>query len=172
MDDLDRELKLVQLQRERLALEHEMALHGAGKKAKEAAITITEGITFPFKAIGQNFKRRWKVILTILTLSVGIVAGLLWKEHQRRQAQEAIYGERVHAWYAELKQFTNQKCPESTYKCSTANELAYKDPFDQFMAQTTSSLICRQKGLDWVNCSLSAKAEYTRRIPEPRRSND
>jgi hypothetical protein len=171
MDDLDRELKLVQLQRERLALEHEMALHGA-KKAKEAAKTITQGITFPFKAIGQSFKRRWKVLLTILTLSVGIAAGLLWMEHQRQQAQEAIYGERVHAWYAGLKQFTNQKCPEATYTCSTANELAYKDPFDQFMAQTYSSLICRQKGLDWANCSLGAKAEYTKRIPAPRLSND
>lgn len=168
MDDLDRELKLVQLQRERLGLEREMASQVAGSKTKEAAKKITQGITFPFRAIGQSFKRRWKVILTILTLGIGIAAGLQWKDDQKRQAQEAIYGERLNAWHTELKQFTSHKCPEATFTCSTEDVWAQKDPLDSLMAQA----VCNQKGLNWARCSLAARTEFTSRIPEPRLSND
>ena len=47
MDDLDRELKLVQLQRDRLALEREMASHGIGRTTKQITNTIGLALILP-----------------------------------------------------------------------------------------------------------------------------
>lgn len=165
LDDLDRELKLVQLQRERLALEREMAFQGAGNKVKQAAKAITQGITFPFKAIGQSFKNKWKVILTILTVGVGIAAGLQWKDGQERQARMAIYSESINAWNIGFDQFKSQECPETTYACSTSGEWTQKDP-------SIAQYICSRKASDRALCELGAMTEYTRRLPRPFFSND
>jgi hypothetical protein len=165
MDDIDREIKLVQLQRERLALEREMASKDAAGTATKAAKTIIRGITGPFRVISQWLKRVWKIVLTILILAVGIKAGLDWKEGQERKARDAIYIEKMNHWNAGLEKFKNQECPEATYACSTSGEWAQKDP-------SIAQYICSRKAADRALCSLRAMTEYTRSVPKPGISND
>lgn len=90
MDDIERELKLIQLQRERLALERELAVRGVGNSAMHAAGAIAGGVTAPFRALGSAFGRWWKVMLGVLLLLGGIAASLGWKEYQDHEAHRAL----------------------------------------------------------------------------------
>ena len=94
-DDLDRELKLVQLQRERLALEREIASQRKGRAVKNATKSVVQSMTAFFEALGNFFTRWWKGIFAVVLAAVFalgcIGVGVAWIEHKHRQA-EADWG--------------------------------------------------------------------------------
>lgn len=123
MDDLDRELKLIQIQRERLALERELASQGADKSVKKAIKSIWHVISALPKVLGKFLTRWWKVTLTVFFLvfcafaaaTFGFYATSTWKEYQRRQAEEK--NERQEKWWTRAEEYAVTQCG-STFSCT------------------------------------------------------
>lgn len=123
MDDIDRELKQIQLQRERLALKRELersewkantiGIAGRGiSRAILAAYAVFEGM--------RRFVRRlWKLTLVVAVIGASVYGGLMWRE--------GVLQARLDAERAELNKFVAQRCgnldlhdyfvPGYEYKC-------------------------------------------------------
>jgi len=82
MDDIDRELKEIQLQRERLALEREIALKGAAS----AVGSVTKNVAEASKNVRGFLALWWKKILLIAIL-IATAGGALNRmlEYDRQQ---------------------------------------------------------------------------------------
>ncbi|MGK2953484.1 MAG: hypothetical protein ACSLEZ_14025 [Thiobacillus sp.] len=105
MDDLDRELKQVQLRREQLALERELARKRMKERVFDGAIgtaSIGAGSVLRLgRGIFGFIKRWWKWALLVAALSAAILGGIEWNkkveedrkaaEEQRRYAAEANF---------------------------------------------------------------------------------
>ncbi len=149
MDDIERELKLIQIQRERLALERELAIRGAGNSALHAASVAAAGVAAPFRAIGRALGRWWKALLGVL-LVLGSVAGALgWKEYQDREDFRAL----EQRWNVAKEAYSAEQCPELNYSCSNSDASMY---------------LCMSKERDRKICVFGAWSEYMRRFPAPK----
>lgn len=118
MDEIDRELKLVQLQRERLALEREMNTLRIEKTARKAIYAVLHSIADFLRAFGRFIKIWRKEILALViaaAFTVGCVgAAISWKEYKLRQAttsQEKLL-QATQKWEAHRSEYANQKCGE------------------------------------------------------------
>lgn len=160
MDDIDREIKRVQLQREQLALERDQALHGAAGAAQKTAKAFTRGTTGTIKTMGQGFRRAWKGLAIVAVLTLSLAGGLAWVKEQERQEQAELHSRQIEAWGTVRKAFLSKECPEATYVCSTADEWAQKDP-------AIAQYVCGKKASARALCELSASMEYDRRVPMP-----
>lgn len=150
MDELEKELKKVQLlreqlvlEREQLALERELARKGTG-----AAMAA------PFISLGSFFNRRWKILLVLLTTPFVILGGIEWKMQHDRNAQSEINRLKQEHWNIRAERFALQECPEERFACSTAKA---KNTFD--------NLVCAQLDSDRASCKLRAFEEFRRREP-------
>lgn len=151
MDEIEKELKLIQLQRERLALERELTLRGVGATAGAMA----SGVAAPVKSIGRSFVRWWKALALLIALSTLAFGGIAWKQQRDTELSNAAQAEKRNAWNASRDAFIGQECPESRYACSTANST------DLSIAQ----LVCSRLDSDRAFCHLRASGEYARRTP-------
>ena len=117
MDDIDRELKEIQLQRERLALEREIALKGAAS----AVGSVTKNVAEASKNVRGFLALWWKKILLIAIL-IATAGGALnrmleYDRQQKRVAMEAKYARLDAASNA----FAEQQCPEDKFQCSESD---------------------------------------------------
>lgn len=149
MDDIDREIKLVQLQRERLALERELALKGAGSSAKSAVGAIAGGVAAPFRALAGGFVRWRAQIFAVLFFGGLVAASFAWKAHQEETALKAA----EERWNAGASAFVAEQCPESQYACRYSTEDYYA---------------CEVKRSRAKLCELEAWSEHQRRVPRPK----
>ena len=145
-DDLDRELKLVQLQRERLALEREIASQRKGRAVKNATKSVVQSMTAFFEALGNFFTRWWKGIFAVVLATVFalgcIGVGVAWIEHKHRQAEAD--------WGAAASEYATQKCG-AIFVC---DEVTFN---------------CLQEKSRYSACTLRASAEYQNQVPRPRK---
>jgi len=126
VSDVDRELKEIQLQRERLALEREMAMRGAMRGAASAVGSIATGIAAPFKALGGLVTRWWKGILLVAAL-VPVVGGLSeWKIEYDRQQEKVASQAKLARWEAASITYAGEQCPEHKFQCTEAQTEKYE----------------------------------------------
>ena len=128
MDEIDRELKQIQLQRERLALKRDLArsewkantigIAGQGLLRAMAAVrAVAEGI-------GATFKRWWKLAALVTVLGAMVVGGLVWKEGTERAKLVAA----EEKYRAELYEFMALKCGDEVFlkwQCETEASRAF-----------------------------------------------
>lgn len=150
MDELERELKTVQLlreqlvlEREQLALERELARKGTG-----AAMAA------PFISLGSFLSRRWKLLLVLLTTPFVVLGGIVWKMEHDRDAQAEINQLKQKHWNIRAERFALQECPEERFACSTAKA-----------KNTSDDLVCASLDVDRASCKLRAFEEFRRREP-------
>ena len=151
MDDIEKELKLIQLQRERLALERELALRAVGT----AAGAMASGVAGPVKSLGKSFARWWKVLALLAALTAAVFGGIAWKQQRESELWDAARAEKQRAWNAGKDERISQECPESRYSCSTAGST------DPLIAQ----YVCSRLDSDRASCHARAFEEYARRVP-------
>lgn len=143
-DELDREIKLVQLQRERLALAREMAFQGVGGTAKNIGKTIGRAVVDSLSAVWRFFTRWWKVPIYIAIASGCVGAGIAWV---KRSDQEAI-----DRWNAGMNAQL-EACPITEPICGTS--YGYYNCID---GGSSERRICQDK----------ARSKYIERVPKPR----
>ena len=165
--DIDHEIKSIQLQRERLALEREKALHGAAT----AAGSVAAGAFTPFKALARFFVRRSKPIILIATLA-GVCGGaVLWKQERDRERLEAAIADNRKTWEAGTDAFVGGRCPTERFQCDEAPLTAClskaKDIFER--STCVNRLSCSGVKMDRIACESDAKLAY---IEELRASNE
>lgn len=143
MDELDREIKLVQLQRERLALAREMAFQGVGGTAKNIGKTIGRAVVASLRAVWRFSVRWWKVPLYIAIAAGCVGAGVAWVKHSDQEAEDR--------WYAGMHAHL-EACPTAKPVCTGYN---YFDCFDSAE---------RERRM----CQDNARSKYVERVPKPR----
>jgi hypothetical protein len=101
LDEIDIELKRIQLERERLALEREIALRDGIVKAKgvaRVAIGAPVGILFAF---GRLVRRWWVVgVAAVVLIFVAATAVQMYEKAQKEEREAA------------LRSFINSKCEQ------------------------------------------------------------
>ena len=142
-DELDRELKLVQLQRERLALEREIAFQGVGGEAKKIGKAIGRAAATPFIVFWDFLTQWWKAIFTIF-LIVGCIGATVafvkhYQEEKLRLAQER--------WDAKANADAEKECP--SHACSY------------------SAFDCAQSESMRRICTYEAWSRYAEKVPRP-----
>jgi hypothetical protein len=143
MDDLDREIKLVQLQRERLALEREMAFRGIGGTVKNVVQLVGWAVVTPFKGLSRFFARWWRVLFSI-AVAVGCLGAVTaWVTHSQQEAQR-LAEER---WYSKFSAYADKECP--LVACSTSWE-------------------CMEAESKVTTCRLQARSRYEQFVPLPK----
>lgn len=92
MDELDREIKTIQLQRERIALQKELER----QRLKERFIALPDSIFRKLTARARSMARfmyaRWRSIVALVLVSVACLAVVIWREevkYTERQEREA-----------------------------------------------------------------------------------
>jgi hypothetical protein len=100
MDDIDRELKKVQLQRERLALAR------------------TQGRADAVNSIFGFIRRWWWVPVAVMMLAAAAYQGVEWKKDYDWKQLEAART----SWYADLQKFVDSKCPNEIRSCPPSNQ--------------------------------------------------
>lgn len=156
MDDIDQELKKVQLQRERLALERELALKDATDTAKHVAGTIAGSVATPIKAAGNVFSRWWPTALILILVIGGGIGFLAWQKEKEHERQYAMYTEHLNRWQSGQREFIAQQCPEKQYACQEST----KDSIDGY-------LDCRLKESSHNLCKVQAESAYRSQFPYP-----
>lgn len=144
MDELDREIKLVQLQRERLALAREMAFQGVGGTAKNIGKTIGRAVVASLRAVWRFSVRWWKVPLYIAIAAGCVGAAVAWVKHSEQEAEAR--------WYAGMESHL-EACPTTTTVC--ASSYGY---YDCVVSGENERRLC----LD------DARSKYIERVPKPR----
>jgi hypothetical protein len=140
MEDLDRDLKLVQLQRERLALKREMAFQGMGGEAKKVSKALGRAAAYPFMV----FARYWKGI-RYAVLAVGCIGAVLavvlhFHAEGQRLAEES--------WWAKVNAYTAEACPETKFACD-------------------SNYGCLRAESERKICGWTARLSYEKQVPRP-----
>ena len=129
MDQLDRDLKQVQLRREQLALERELARERMKERVFDGAVgTASMGAEFVrrlFAGILRFITRWWKLGFLVVALAATASAGIAWKlnsEEERKVAEQQRY-------YAAEAAFVLRECgPECTsdyFDCREQNVMRY-----------------------------------------------
>lgn len=145
MDEIEREIKKVQLQRERLALERELARKSALEwtgKGVHALTGAAAGTAKGLRTLFRAFARQWKLMLLLAIVSATAVAGVAWQE---RKQQERLAAEQ----YA----FVKKKCDGVVSQPSSCGvpDASFQD-----------KLVCMQERNEDLVCRLGAMAEFGR----------
>lgn len=109
MDEIERELKQVQLQRERLALERELARISALEwfgKGVHAATRVATGIARRILVVLRFFARQWKLILLSIIVIASAMGAMAWQERLQQERYEAEKA----AYEAEQAAFVSKRC--------------------------------------------------------------
>lgn len=141
MDDLDRELKLIQIQRERLALERELASQGADKSLKKAIKSIWQVVSALPRALGKFFVRWWKVMFTVVFVIGCFYAAVTWKNYQEQQAKDRRW--------AKAGEYATTQCG-ATFSC-----------------EGESAFNCLNIESSHRSCQFRAMADFLKRNPLP-----
>ncbi len=144
MDEIERELKQVQLQRERLALERELARKNALELTTKGVHAVTgaaAGTARQFISILRAFGRQWKLILLLAILIAGVMGALAWKERLQQERYEA-----------EEATFVNKRCEHvgASPTCGKSD------------ASVQDRFLCMQASSEEMSCRLGASAEFAR----------
>ena len=145
MDEIERELKQVQLQRERIALEHELARKNALQWTVKGVHVVTGAAAGTAKGIFTLFRafaRQWKLVVLFAIVSTTAVAGVVW--HERKQQERLA---------AEQNAFIQKKCDGVVHQPSSCgnHDASVQDKF-----------LCMQARNEDVVCRLGAMAEFSR----------
>jgi len=144
MDDIERELRQVQLQRERSALERELARKSALQWIRKVARTVSQlaaGAAKHMFLVLRFFARQWKLLLVPAVATASAVGAIAWNEKLRLQRYET-----------EEAAFVSKKCeqPGASRSCRSPGASAQ----DQFL--------CMQARQEEMICRLGASAEFGR----------
>lgn len=148
MDEIERELREVQLQRERLALERELArkrLLTCVRKGPAALAKVTGEVAGRISSVLRFFGRRWRLVI-FLVIVVSSVIGVI--ERQERVRQER--------YKTELALFVKNKCQHmpAPQNCSE-----HSLSFDQ---EQTCEAFQKEAKANKSICELSAASEFYR----------
>ncbi len=116
MDDVDRELKEIQLKRERLALEREMALRGA----VTAGGAVATGAIGLFMVVVRFFKQWWKGLLALMVVTAAVVGAIEWKKDYDLNQSLAESRAEYERWHQGKAVFVAEQCPG--FKCSATQK--------------------------------------------------
>lgn len=141
MEDLDRELKLVQLQRERLALKREMAFQGMGGEAKKVSKTLGRAAAYPFMVFARYRKGILYAVLAVGCMGAVLALVLHFRAEGQRLAEES--------WWAKVHAYSAEVCPETRFACG-------------------SSWDCLTAESDKKICNLNAILSYEKQVPRPK----
>ena len=147
MEDIDREIKKIQLQRERLALDRELA----PSKASVVARVVTGSLIALFRLLGRFFIRWGKTMLLLVLITAAVAGAIFWKEKNDTMKREAITAVRLTRWTLDRTVFLNKECPANNSSC----RLTKLDDLDGCARTDLALLLCRDK----------ASENYQRRVP-------
>lgn len=145
MEEIERELKQVQLQRERLALERELARKNALGWISKGLYAVTCFASATAKQIIDTlrvFARQWKLILLMSIVIAALIGAFYWKERQQQEQ-----------YMAELTAFLRKKCEhvEATQSCEKPG------------ARVQDIYFCKQSlKIETLTCTLAAEDEFNR----------
>lgn len=154
MDEIDRELKQIQLQRERLALKRDLersewktnTLGIAGRVISYGIYAVRKS----FLGIVAFVRRRWKLPALLVASAAVAYGGLAWKEMREQAKLETEQTK----YRAELKTFVTARClgvaPEQPELCS--NSLGYED-----------FAVCVQRSGHYRECASEASGLFSQR---------
>ena len=112
MDQLDRELKEIQLRRERLALERELARNRMKERVLDGALgtaAMGAGAVLRLLAgIRRFITRWWKVAFLVAALGAAVLGGIEWKGAMEKERRVAEQQRR----YAAKEAFVLKECGE------------------------------------------------------------
>jgi hypothetical protein len=141
MDEIEKELKQVQLQRERLALERELARKNALGwigKCVHAMTSVVSGIAKQIIGTLRAFARQWKLILLISTVIATLIGAYFWREQQQQEQ-----------YMAELTAFLRKECGhvEANLSCGKPGALI-QDIYFCKQREKSENLICGSAARD------------------------
>lgn len=123
MDQLDRDLKQVQLRREQLALERELAHKRMKERVFDGAVgTASKGAESVLRLLAGILRfitRWWKLAFLVVALAAAAIGGMEWKrnaEEERKVAEEQRY-------YAAEAAFVLKECGQECIGNGTARDL-------------------------------------------------
>lgn len=147
MNDIEKELKEIQLQRARLALERDISRKATKDRINKAASSIFATASYLTKrVIGLVLRaaRYWKPVSLAALLCAGGVAGYSWWERAEQERYKAA-----------RDAFSEEKCKSlvSSYcekiKDMVDDEVSVNDKF-----------LCMTKRIDHASCKMRAGAEF------------
>jgi len=148
MDDIDQELKQIQLLRERLALENDLA-----RRAWKAKLigTVTNGVSRVIGSVRGAFvgtvrgvARKWRWIAMVIVATAAALGFSEWRKAER-DAAEAQYR-------SELWDYIGAKCRSE--RCSNPQHFGDSD--------------CKRELFDYSACEFNARKEFHERRPRPK----
>jgi hypothetical protein len=167
MNDVDRELKEIQLKRERLALEREMALQGVAT----AAGRIAGGATAPFRWAARFTTTWWKAIAPLVVAALAVGGFATWKHEQDEKQKKADRVAKRKLWEEGQATFVLKQCPTERFECSAAD--VAKRALCERKTEFTDRYLCFRQTCGEggyaqarIACELNARQEYINQNPQ------
>ncbi len=149
MDELDREIKAVQLQRERLALDRELARERLRKRMSAGPVAVLGALAVILEGARRIFVNWWKAVVLIALLASVVLGTMEWWAHVERERKEGREQLRQDAEHAYVVERCGQPCSSD--------------------GTTMDKFNCARQDLDRYDpCSSAAKRRFEEHWPRSR----
>ena len=130
MDDIDRELKQIQLQRECLALERELKsrrwMENIFSAGPRGALWVANIVQSVLVGIGGICWRWWKLGIFGAAVTIAVVGAVTWMESVKQSKQDAAEAK----YEAEVQKLVQSECGSNN--CSIERDAGCWDTINQF----------------------------------------